>query len=72
VAPENPTFVEYVLVASQGAPKIERFVKQSGVWTLSEDAGPGDTQRLSSVGAALDVDAIYRGLLRADGTLRVV
>jgi Uma2 family endonuclease len=66
-----PSFVEYVLVASQGEPKIERFIKTDGVWTLAEDAGPGQQQRLSSVDVTLDVDAIYRGLVQTDGTLRV-
>lgn len=66
-----PSFVEYVLVASQGAPEIERFVKRDGIWTLAEDAGPGQEQRLSSVDVTLDVDTIYRGLVQGDGTLRV-
>lgn len=66
-----PSFVEYVLVASQGSPKIERFVKRDGIWTLSDDAGPGQAQRLSSVNVELDVDAIYRGLIHTDGTIRV-
>jgi Uma2 family endonuclease len=66
-----PSFVEYVLVASQGEPKIERFIKTDGIWTLAEDAGSGQQQRLSSVDVTLDVDAIYRGLVQTDGTLRV-
>ena len=66
-----PSFVEYVLVASQGSPRIERFIKAEGVWTLANDAGLGEAQRLASVNVALEVDAIYRGLLRADGTVRV-
>jgi len=66
-----PSFVEYVLVASQGTPKIERFVKKEGIWTLSDDAGPGQAQHLSSVDVALDVDTIYRGLIHADGAIRV-
>jgi Uma2 family endonuclease len=66
-----PSLVEYVLVASQGAPKIERFVKREGVWTLADDAGPGQAQRLASVDVSLDVDVIYRGLVQTDGTLRL-
>jgi Uma2 family endonuclease len=66
-----PSFVEYVLASSQGAPKIERFVKTSGVWTIADDAGPGEAQRLSSVDVVLEVNAIYRDLVAADGSIRV-
>ncbi|MBX3222357.1 MAG: Uma2 family endonuclease [Labilithrix sp.] len=66
-----PSFVEYVLVASQGPPKIERFIKNDGIWTLSNDAGPGEVQRLASVDVVLDVDAVYRGLVRADGSIHL-
>lgn len=66
-----PSFVEYVLVASQGSPKIERFMKNEGIWTLADDAGPGQAQRLSSVEVVLDVDTLYRGLLQPDGVIRV-
>jgi Uma2 family endonuclease len=65
------SFVEYVLVASQGPPKIERFTKNEGVWSLADDAGPGQVQRLVSVSAALDVDVIYDGLLQPSGKIRV-
>lgn len=65
------SFVEYVLVASLGSPKIERFIKADGIWTLSDDAGPGQAQRLSSVAVVLDVDTIYRGLVQPDGIIRV-
>jgi Uma2 family endonuclease len=67
-----PSFVEYVLVASQGEPKIERFIKTEGIWTLGEDAGPGQTQHLSSIDVRLDVDSIYRGLIGPDGAIRVI
>jgi Uma2 family endonuclease len=66
-----PSLVEYVLVASQGSPKIERFVKTAGVWTIADDAGPGAAQRLSSVDVVLDVDRVYKDLLTADGAIRV-
>jgi len=66
-----PSFVEYVLVASQGEPTIERFIKTEGVWTLAENAGPGQAQILSSVDVRLDVDAIYGGLIAPDGSIRV-
>lgn len=65
------SFVEYVLVSSQRAPKIERFVKRESVWTLLNDAGPGEIQRLSSLDVSLDVDTIYAGLVDAAGTIRV-
>jgi len=67
-----PSFVEYVLVASKGVPRIERFIKTDGVWTICDYAGPGQLQRLSSVDVVLDVDAIYAGLVGADGQLRVI
>jgi Uma2 family endonuclease len=67
-----PSFVEYVLVSSHGSPKIERFIKTDGVWTLANDAGPGQVQRLFSIDAALSVDTIYRGLVGEDGAMRVL
>ncbi len=65
-----PSFVEYVLVASQGEPRIERFLKTNGVWTICDNAGPGQAQRLSSVDIVLNVDDIYAGLVGADGQIR--
>lgn len=67
-----PTFIEYVLIASQGQPLVERFVKQGDVWTIARDAGPGETQRLASTDTFLVVDELYRDVLQPDGTLRVV
>jgi len=67
-----PSFVEYVMVASQGAPLVERFVKQGEVWTIARDAGPGDMLRLASLDVVLDVDQLYAQVLQQDGTLRVV
>jgi len=67
-----PSFVEYVLVASQGEPRIERFVKTNGVWTICDHAGLGQAQRLSSIDLALDVDAIYEGLVDKEGNVRVL
>jgi len=64
-----PSFVEYVLVTTQGTPRIERFIKTDGVWTICDHAGSGEQQRLSSVDALLDVDTIYGGLVAADGTI---
>ncbi len=64
-----PSFVEYVLVRSH-APGIERFFKTGDGWTFT-NAGPGEAQCLCSVDATLDVDAIYRGLVLPDGTIRV-
>ncbi|MBS2019760.1 MAG: Uma2 family endonuclease [Deltaproteobacteria bacterium] len=67
-----PSLTEYVLVASQGRPRIERFVKRDGVWIIGDDAVAGEVQRLQSVGVVLDVDAIYRGLLGDDGRVRTL
>jgi Uma2 family endonuclease len=66
-----PSFMEYVLVASQGSPRIERFARRGELWTLAEDAGPGQAQRLGSIDVELDVDAVYAGLVQEDGSIRV-
>ncbi len=65
-----PSFVEYMLVASQGTPCVERFVKTSDVWTICNGVSAGETVRLSSVDVTFDVDAIYRGLVGEDGKIR--
>ncbi len=65
-----PSFAEYVLVASQGAPCIERFVKTGDVWTICSAASAGERMRLASVDVIFDVDAIYQGLVGDDGTIR--
>jgi Uma2 family endonuclease len=65
-----PSFVEYVLVASQGAPSIERFAKTNEVWTVGNTATSGESVRLSSVDLLFEVDAIYRGLIGDDGLIR--
>ena len=66
-----PSFVEYVLVASQGEPRVERFVKNDGVWTIAEDANVGQQQRLASLDVVIDVDELYRGLVDAAGEIRL-
>ncbi len=48
---------EYLLV-SQTEPRLELFRKQNGRWVLYE-AGPGETLKLESVEASLNVDEIY-------------
>lgn len=64
-----PSFVEYVLVASQGEPRVERFVKNDGVWTIAEDAIAGQKQRLASIDVVIDVDELYRGLVDSTGAI---
>jgi Uma2 family endonuclease len=64
------SLVEYVLVASQGTPCIERFVRTGDAWTICSAASIGESVRLSSVEVTFDVDAIYRGLVGEDGTIR--
>lgn len=66
------SLLEYVLVASQDAPKIERFIKKDRIWTIAEDAGPGEVQRLASIDVTLDVNAVYDGLVQPDGNIRVL
>lgn len=65
-----PSLVEYVLVASQGTPSIERFVRTNDAWTICNAAAAGETVRLSSVDATFDVDTIYQGLVGEDGKIR--
>ena len=65
------SFLEYVVVASQEEPYIERYLKVDGVWTLGPPVGPGEQLRLASVDVTLDVDAIYAGLVH-DGVVRVI
>jgi Uma2 family endonuclease len=65
-----PSLVEYVLVASQGTPCIERFVRTSEAWTICSAASIGETVRLTSVEVTFDVDAIYRDLVGEDGKIR--
>ena len=65
-----PSLVEYVL-ASQHVPRLERFSKTNGVWTIGNITGPGETMTLASVNVAIEVDAVYRGLLGEDGSIRV-
>ncbi|MBX3229420.1 MAG: Uma2 family endonuclease [Labilithrix sp.] len=64
-----PSLVEYVLVASRGAPAIERFVKTNGVWTIDTPASSGQTLSLASAGVTLTIDSIYRGLVGEDGAI---
>ncbi len=65
-----PSLTEYVLV-SQRVPRLERFVKTNGVWTICNTAGRGELMHLTSVDVVLEVDAVYRGLVREDGSIRV-
>ena len=65
-----PSFLEYVLIASQGTPSIERFVKTNDVWTICNAASAGESVRLASVDVTFDVDAIYSGLIGQDGRVR--
>jgi Uma2 family endonuclease len=63
---------EYVLVSSRGVPRIERFVKRGSLWTDdAEIAGIDGRIVLSSVPAALDLNAVYQGLLNEHGQIEV-
>lgn len=62
-----PSFAEYVLIASQGTPCIERFVRTGEVWTICSAASAGERVRLESIDVTFDVDEIYRGLVGNDG-----
>ena len=54
-----PSLEEYVLV-SQRSPKIEVFRRNAeSKWVLAEEAGPGESATLASIGCALSVDAVY-------------
>jgi Uma2 family endonuclease len=60
-----PSLREYVLV-SQRSPLIEVHRRnERGNWELVVEAGAGQSAELASVGALLDVDAIYRNPLAA-------
>lgn len=52
-----PSLMEYVLVA-QDERRVEVFRREADVWTFREH-GPGDLVTLASVGADVDVDALY-------------
>lgn len=54
-----PSLAEYVLV-SQRSPRIEVFRKnEAGKWVLAEEASPGESAPLLSIGCALSVDEVY-------------
>ena len=61
---------DYVLVAQHQA-RIERFAKHGGVWLPGETARLGEKLTLASIGITLTVSAIYEGLVREDGRIRV-
>jgi len=64
------SFREYVLV-SYREPLIESHLRNAdGSWNTTF-AGPGETLTLRSVGARLDVDAIYAGMTAVDGRMRL-
>lgn len=64
------TLREYVLVSFR-EPLIESHTRNAdGSWT-SRFAGNGAALTLTSVGATLSVDEIYRGLARVDGVMRL-
>lgn len=65
------TLKEYVLVSYQD-PLIESHVRNpDGTWTTTF-AGPGTTLQLRSIDATLDVNAMYAGMERIDGEMRLV
>ncbi len=64
------TLREYVLISFR-EPLIESHTRNAdGSWT-SRFAGGGEILTLTSVGATLSVDEIYRGLSRVDGVMRL-
>lgn len=66
-----PSFREYVLV-SYREPLIESHLRNAdGSWNTTF-AGPGETLRLPSVDAHLDVDAIYAGMAPVSGRMQLV
>ena len=62
---------EYVLV-SQHEPKVERFAKNDGGWSLAAIAGARESVTLSAIPITLSVDEIYDGLVASDGAVRVL
>jgi Uma2 family endonuclease len=60
-----------VLVAQHEA-RIEHYGKRGGAWLPSEASGLGRRVSVPSIRVTFDVDEIYAGLVREDGTIRVV
>lgn len=62
---------EYVLISYQD-PLIESHVRNlDGTWTTTF-AGPDETLLLRSIDARLEVGAIYAGMARSDGLMRLL
>jgi Uma2 family endonuclease len=65
-----PTLKEYVLVSFR-EPLVESHTRNAdGSWT-ARFAGAGSRLALSSVDAVLDVDELYRGMVRLDGVMHL-
>jgi len=66
----SPSVQEYVLV-SYREPLIESHVRNAdGSWNTTF-AGPGETLVLRSIDARLEVDAVYAGMTRIDGRMKL-